>query len=84
MAEKKNNQCWNTPDFEVRFREAMGREMTPQERKYFGLSEESTSISEDAPDESTSTRADGEQTNPPGDRNEFAWNALRHLNAILG
>jgi hypothetical protein len=84
MAEKANNKCWNTPDFEVRFREAMGREMTAQEREYFGLTEESSSASGNASDESARTQTDAEKTKPSADRNEFAWPALRHITAVGG
>jgi len=28
---------WLTPDFELKFRQAFGRKMTPEERAFFGL-----------------------------------------------
>ena len=31
-------QPWLTKDFEFKFRQAFGREMTPEERAFFGLS----------------------------------------------
>jgi hypothetical protein len=40
MAAEKNYKPWNTPDFELKFREAMGRDMTRQEREFFGLMDE--------------------------------------------
>ena len=33
-------KSWITPDFEVKFREAMGRAMTVQEREFFCLAPE--------------------------------------------
>ncbi|PYX99457.1 MAG: hypothetical protein DMG64_03220 [Acidobacteria bacterium] len=70
MPPKGNPKPWNTPDFEVRFREAMGRSMTPQEREFFGLKEED----------------DGDQvsSNEASDRAQFAWQALRRISALLG
>ena len=69
MPPKGNPKPWNTPDFEVRFREAMGRNMTRQEREFFGLSEEE-SEEQSAMDNS--------------DRAQFAWQALRRISALLG
>jgi len=70
MPPKGNSKPWNTPDFEVRFREAMGRSMTRQEREFFGLKEED----------------DEEQAslNDSSDRAQFAWQALRRISALLG
>ena len=84
MAERRNDKCWNTPDFEVRFREAMGREMTPQEREYFGLTEKSASASGDTAESQNTTQTDATQNKPPADRTEFAWQSLRHISALLG
>jgi hypothetical protein len=70
MAPKGTPKPWNTPDFEVRFREAMGRNMTHQEREFFGLSEE------DAEDQTS--------THDTSDRAQFAWQALRRISALLG
>jgi hypothetical protein len=69
MPPKGNPKPWNTPDFEVRFREAMGRNMTRQEREFFGLSEEE-------PEEQSSIDS--------SDRAQFAWQALRRISALLG
>jgi len=68
MPPKGNPKPWNTPDFEVRFREAMGRNMTPQEREFFGLSDEESD----------------EASTDISDRAQFAWQALRRVSALLG
>ena len=70
MPPKGNQKPWNTPDFEVRFREAMGRNMTRQEREFFGLAED------DAEEQAS--------TNDTSDRAQFAWQALRRISALLG
>lgn len=69
MPPKGNAKPWNTPDFEVRFREAMGRNMTRQEREFFGLAEED---------------AEEQMPNDVSDRAQFAWQALRRISALLG
>lgn len=69
MPPKGNPKPWNTPDFEVRFREAMGRNMTRQEREFFGLTEEN---------------AEEPNPNDVSDRAQFAWQALRRISALLG
>jgi hypothetical protein len=84
MAEKRSDTRWNTRDFEVRFREAMGREMTPEERDYFGLTEESTSASAEAADSQNTAQTEATQNKPPSDRTEFAWQTLRHISPLLG
>jgi len=70
MPPKGNPKPWNTPDFEVRFREAMGRNMTRQEKEFFGLPED------DAEEQAA--------TNDSSDRAQFAWQALRRISALLG
>jgi hypothetical protein len=35
--EENSQQPWLTRDFESRFRQAFGREMSPEERTFFGL-----------------------------------------------
>ena len=35
MSARRNHKPWKTPDFEARFREAMGREMTPEELSFY-------------------------------------------------
>jgi hypothetical protein len=70
MAPKGNSKPWNTPDFEVRFREAMGRNMTRQEREFFGLPQEE--IEEQV------------MPNDAADRAQFAWQALRRISALIG
>lgn len=70
MPPKGNAKPWNTPDFEVRFREAMGRSMTHQEREFFGL-----------PEEDSEGQA---ATSESSDRAQFAWQALRRISALLG
>ena len=37
MPKRGNTKPWITPDFTVRFREAIGRNMTRKEREFFGL-----------------------------------------------
>ena len=69
MPPKGNPKPWNTPDFEVRFREAMGRNMTRQEREFFGIPEEV---------------AEEQTSNDVSDRAQFAWQALRRISALLG
>lgn len=71
MTEPKD-KAWITPDFEIRFREAMGRDMTQQEREFFGLTEQEN-LDEDGP-----------QNNPNTDSSQFAWQALRRISALLG
>ena len=70
MPPKGNPKPWNTPDFEVRFREAMGRSMTRQEREFFGLKDEG--------------EEDQASSNENSDRAQFAWQALRRISALLG
>ena len=72
MTEPKD-KAWITPDFEIRFREAMGRDMTQQEREFFGLTEQNENRDEDRP-----------RNNPNTDTNQFAWQALRRISALLG
>ena len=72
MSARRNHKPWKTPDFEARFREAMGREMTPEEREFFGLADDRPEEKEQASQDSGSDRA------------EFAWHALRRLSALLG
>lgn len=72
MTEPKD-KAWITPDFEIRFREAMGRDMTQQEREFFGLTEQNENRDEDGP-----------QNNPNTDASQFAWQALRRISALLG
>lgn len=72
MPPKGNPKPWNTPDFEVRFREAMGRNMTRQEREFFGLASEDVE------------RSDNASGNDGSDRAQFAWQALRRISALLG
>jgi len=62
---------WNTPDFEVRFREAMGREMTQKEREFFGIEEQDPGTS----------RSENEAN---GNNAKFAWQALRRISALIG
>jgi hypothetical protein len=73
MAAEKNYKPWNTPDFELKFREAMGRDMTRQEREFFGL------MDENAGDEEA-----GPQSAAAPDRSQFAWQSLRCITPLLG
>ena len=69
MTEPKE-KAWITPDFEIRFREAMGRDMTQQEREFFGLDNRSTNSSA--------------RNNSNSDNTQFAWQALRRISPLLG
>jgi hypothetical protein len=73
-ADRKGRKPWNTPDFELKFREAMGRDMTHQEREFFGLLDEQ-SASDDEPDPETDRTPNGTQ---------FGWQSLRRLSGLLG
>ena len=76
MTEPKD-KAWITPDFEIRFREAMGRDMTQQEREFFGLTEQK--------EQQNANRDDnGERNIPNADASQFAWQALRRISALLG
>lgn len=72
MTEPKD-KAWITPDFEIRFREAMGRDMTQQEREFFGLTEQNENRNDS-----------GERNTPNTDASQFAWQALRRISALLG
>ena len=74
MSADRNYKPWNTPDFELKFREAMGREMTRQEREFFGLMDEEAG----GEDESRSS-ANSEPT-----CTEFSWNSLRRITPLVG
>lgn len=63
---------WNTPDFERRFKEAMGRNMTRQEREFFGLDSEDSNGQEKP------------ETQPTSDRAKYAWQALRRISSLIG
>jgi hypothetical protein len=72
--DRNRRKPWNTPDFELKFREAMGRDMTHQEREFFGLMDEHS----DQDDES------GPETNETPHRTQFGWHSLRCLSGLLG
>jgi hypothetical protein len=67
-----NRKPWNTPDFELRFREAMGRDMTDKEREFFGI------------DDSDSSSDDPPEGRGNSDSAKFAWQALRRISALMG
>lgn len=68
--QQTREKSWITPDFEVKFREAMGRDMTDQEREFFGLSaNKATNKGSDLTD---------------FDRSQYAWQALRRISALIG
>jgi hypothetical protein len=69
--QEQREKTWITPDFEVKFREAMGREMTTQEREFFGI----------APEKGA---ANATNAVPDFDRSQFAWQALRRISALIG
>jgi hypothetical protein len=70
----RNYKPWNTPDFELKFREAMGREMTRQEREFFGLMDDDSNRDEEA----------GPSSAPASNRAEFSWNTLRRVSPLVG
>jgi hypothetical protein len=72
MSERDKSMPWRNADFEKKFREAMGRDMTQKEREFFGLDEQSSS-----------EEADSEPTSIPSDRGQFAWEALRRVSALI-
>jgi hypothetical protein len=74
MAAEKNYKPWNTPDFELKFREAMGRDMTRQEREFFGLMDEDGVRDEEA----------GPSSSPASETSQFAWRSLRRVTPLLG
>ena len=76
MSADRNYKPWNTPDFELKFREAMGRDMTHQEREFFGLMD----MDEDgARDEQA-----GPSSSPDSETSQFAWQSLRRVTPLLG
>ena len=72
MSADRNYKPWNTPDFELKFREAMGRDMTRQEREFFGLMDEDANH-EDEPAASSDYNC-----------TQFSWNSLRRISALVG
>ena len=74
MAAEKNYKPWNTPDFELKFREAMGRDMTRQEREFFGLMDEDAGRDEES----------GPSSSPDSEASQFAWQSLRRTTPLLG
>ena len=68
-----HEKAWITPDFEIRFREAMGRDMTQQEREFFGLADDNESEADESVPRSSN-----------GDNSQFAWQALRRISGLLG
>ncbi len=79
MAAEKNYKPWNTPDFELKFREAMGRDMTSQERKFFGLMDEDAGRDEECRDEES-----GSSNSPASEASQFAWQSLRRITPLVG
>jgi hypothetical protein len=74
MSAERNHKPWNTPDFELKFREAMGRDMTRQEREFFGLMDEDANCDEKAEPSASST----------SNRSEFAWQSLGRISPLVG
>lgn len=72
MTTEDNNKPWNSPDFERRFREAMGRKMTASEREFFGLAPDNSLNGQEKNDSKPSTSA------------KFAWQALQKISALMG
>jgi hypothetical protein len=74
MSEKSKNMPWRNAEFEKKFREAMGREMTQQEREFFGLN---------GMDEQSRSEESDSGPNIPSDKGQFAWEALRRVSALI-
>ncbi|HWC16989.1 MAG TPA: hypothetical protein VG498_08230 [Terriglobales bacterium] len=72
MSADRNYKPWNTPDFELKFREAMGRDMTRQEREFFGLMD------------GDANRDDESGANSDSNCTEFSWNSLRRISPLVG
>jgi hypothetical protein len=72
----EHRKPWKTPDFELKFREAMGRNMTHQEREFFGLDDEDSR--ENDKSETTSS------SNGSSDSAKFSWQALRRISLLMG
>lgn len=68
----EHKKPWHTPDFELKFRQAMGRDMTPQEREFFGL---------DNRDSTGEPKPDGHSS---GNTSKYAWQALRRISSLIG
>lgn len=77
----RNYKPWNTPDFELKFREAMGREMTRQEREFFGLMDDDSDRDEET---GASNTPASNRNAPESNRAEFTWNTLRRISPLVG
>jgi hypothetical protein len=49
MQRVDDQRPWLTPDFELKFRQALGREMTAEERAFFGVKRAATNSGEESP-----------------------------------
>lgn len=77
MSSRHRELPWKNNDFEKKFREAMGREMTRQEREFFGLVEESSETQSDGQEEC-------QDSLPIHDPAQLEWRSLRRLTPLLG
>jgi hypothetical protein len=64
-------RAWRTADFENKFQQAMGRQMTEKEREFFGL-EPKRPADHGFAETGTNARA------------QFAWEALRRVSSLIG
>jgi hypothetical protein len=49
MQRVEDQRPWLTPDFEIKFRQAFGREMTAEERAFFGVRPAAKNSVEESP-----------------------------------
>ena len=73
MSAQRSARPWRTVDFENKFQQAMGRQMTAKEREFFGL-EQKRSAGDEHSDSNT----------PANNRGQFAWEALRRVSSLIG
>jgi hypothetical protein len=73
MSAQRSAKPWRTVDFENKFQQAMGRQMTAKEREFFGL-ENRRSVDAEHSDAGA----------PANNRAQFAWEALRRVSSLLG
>jgi hypothetical protein len=73
MSAQRSAKPWRTVDFENKFQQAMGRQMTPKEREFFGLEPKIAIKGEH-----------GDAGAPINNRAQFAWEALRRVSSLIG
>ena len=74
----EHRKPWKTPDFELKFREAMGRNMTHQEREFFGI-EDQDSRENDKSETTSNSNSNGNSNSA-----KFSWQALRRISMLMG